>query len=154
MLKSRAAQTGVLVGAMGITFGMILAPVPEAASEYVLESVLEDMQFHQDQHQSAVEGFKITTRGGDPHFLVREFRIQNAVTNPEDCENDEGHRFQFESSILDDGLCVGPGEYQSPYMGYAAYRAPSTVDTPPRISFYVKNEQQNSMYIEIGDDNS
>lgn len=154
MLESRAAQTGVMVGVMGLTFGMILAPVPNAASEYVLGMVLEDMQQHYDQHQAAVDGFKITTSTTRPHFLVNEFQVESAVDNPSECENDEGHLFRFEESVLSDHNCVEI-DYHYTYglYGAPAY-IPSTANTPPRISFYVDEEGQNSMYINIdGGDN-
>lgn len=151
MLESRAAQAGVMVGVMGLTFGMILAPIPEAASEYILESVLDDMQQHYDHHQAAVDGFKITTRTNNPHFLPYDFNVRSAVDNPDDCTNDEGDLFRFEESIFDDHNCV---EIDYRYHGGMYYGAPayvpSTMDSPPRISFYVYEDTQNSMYINIG----
>lgn len=157
MLKSRVAQAGVMVGVMGLLFGMVLAPIPNVASEYILEGVLQDMDFHYDRHQAAFEAYQITASDRSPNFLVNDYSVQAAVDNPSDCENDEGDYFQFENSILDNGDCreVTGTEYSSGYYsaGGMAYQQQIT-DTPPRISFYVEDEGPNSMYIELGDQNS
>lgn len=157
MLKSRIAQAGVMVGVMGLLFGMVIAPIPNVASEYVLGGVLEDMDFHYDRHQAAFEAYQIVASDRDPNFLVQDYEIQSAVDNPSDCENNEEAYFQFENSILDNGNCMEISGTQYRYGYYAgggmAYQQDIT-DSPPRISFYVEGDGPNSMYIELGDQDS
>lgn len=155
MLKSRTAQAGVMVGVMGLIFGMALYPIPNLASEYILGSVISDMEFHYDRHQAAFESYKTVNSGYGPNFLVSEWRVASAVDNPEECENNQGDFIQFERSILDNHNCVETPDTTYSYgyygTGGAAY-TPDTTDSPPRISFYVREEDQNSMYMELNSD--
>lgn len=156
MLKSRIGQAGVMVGVMGLLFGMVLAPIPNVASEYVLQGVLDDMEFHYNRHQAAFEAYQLTASETDPNFLLEDYIIQGAIDNPSECENNEGDYFQFGKSILDDGSCLeASAQYRHGYYsaGGMTYQSQIT-DSPPRISFYVKGEGPNSVYIELGDQDS
>ncbi|WP_414837883.1 hypothetical protein ACK3SF_00555 [Candidatus Nanosalina sp. VS9-1] len=153
MLDNRIAQAGVMVGVMGLLFGMVLAPIPNVASEYVLQGILGDMTFHYGRHQAAFEAYQITASPSNPNYLVEDYVIQTAVDNPSDCENSRGDYFQFERSVLDDGNCVETPDtaYTYGYYGTGAAYQQEITDTPPRISFYVRDDGPNSMNLELSE---
>lgn len=153
MLDTRIAQTGVMVGVMGLLFGMMLAPVPNVASEYILGGILEDMNFHYNRHQAAFEAYQLTSSPYGPNYLVNDYEISYAVDNPDECENTQGDYFQFGSSILENHNCVEgtSTSYSYGYYGTGMTYQQDITDSPPRISFYVEGESPNSMYIELGE---
>lgn len=161
MLDSRIGQAAVMTAAIGMVFGMALAPLPNLTSKFILEDLLDDIDFHYDRHQAAVEATKIASSTFRPKYKVSQIQIQAAIDNPATCNNSEGDYFQFEKSVFSSNDCVEPAETSEShyYAGSPSY-SPQTTDKPPRISFYVGRasdssfEGQNSMYIKLGGLNS
>lgn len=155
MLKNRYAQAGVMVGVMGLMFGMALAPIPNVTSEYVLGDILSNMEFHYDRHQAAVEAYKLINDRDGPNFLLDAENI-NSVVDSSDCENSDEDYFQFGYSnpIFGSTACQeGPDtEYSTGmYVGGGSVYQPSQTNSPPRISFFVREERQSSVYVELSD---
>lgn len=159
MLDSRIGQAAVMTAAIGMVFGMALTPIPNVTSKFILEDVLNQMDFHYDRHQAAVEATMIASSTFKPKFEVSQVQIQAAVDNPADCNNTEGDYFQFEKRIFSSNNCKEADSYSAypgyAYSGSATYR-PQQTDNPARISFYVRDatpesyEGQNSMNIVLG----
>mgnify|MGYP000037494644 CR=1 FL=1 len=151
-----AASFANSVFIIGMVFGMALAPLPNLTSKYILADVFDEIDFHYDTHQAAVEAVEIASNPYKPKFSVSTAQIQSAVDNPSDCNNTEGDYFQFEERVFSSHNCQIPSTSTNAYAYGYAYRGspynPQTTDNPARISFYEEDEQNpNSMFIELGD---
>lgn len=152
MLDSRIGQAAVMTAAIGMVFGMALAPLPNITSKYILADLFDEIDFHYDRHQAAVEATEIVSSPYKPKFKASTYQVTNPVDNPSNCNNTQGDYFQFEKEVFGSDDCQIPTDTPNAYSYSARTYNPQTTDTPARISFYETDENRsNSMYIQLGD---
>ena len=140
----RVGQAALLYGAGGLIFGLIFAPLPNIASNYVLSGVLDQMDGYYSQHQSAVEGFKMTVNTSGPNYYITEDHITDEIdTGP--CNNTNNFETRFTGDIFSDcsqNHNTGGSGYPNTYSMYNNLPA---ITGYPRISFYNVNSDQGGL---------
>lgn len=151
-MKSRKAQIGVMVAIGGLVFGLIISPIPNLASEYVMGNVLNRMEYHMSRQEAALDAVQVTS---SPYFInfnpsrsyVRS-KIKstecnttivpggNRIVRVDDdigISHNNGCQFYYQSSTH-----YTYGVYTQQYQYYAQKAA---MGNPPRISFYTSDSE-------------
>lgn len=137
----RKAQTEVMIAALGMVFGLMLAPIPNLASEAFLSGILDQMDVHAARQDAGIDTVQITSPPG-PQSKNFNPEIQDVLDQirdtGEDCKSsvrpggNRTVRFLFEFHDADD-LGDGRCDQNDGIYDYAE------IGRPPKISYWVKD---------------
>lgn len=138
----RKAQVGVMVAAGGMIFGLMIAPIPNVASEYVLGNVLGQMEYHVSRQEALLDGVQITSGSYFPNFHPTESYVE-AKMQSGNCNttlNPGGNRIlRFDDSISGVSGCrlsTSTYTYSTYQTGNTIRQQKADMNNPPKISFY------------------
>ncbi|NMJ76915.1 hypothetical protein GLU64_00680 [Nanohaloarchaea archaeon] len=137
----RKAQTEVMVAALGMVFGLMLAPIPNLASEFVLSGILDQMDWHASRQDAGIDAVRITSEWGPQYknFNPDTGRIKQNT-------RDSGGVPCLSSLVPGGNRTVKFGkdlEFASSQCNLAGQGQPTgnEIGRPPEISFMIRDPE-------------